>query len=89
MDCGRLNQICCANLDPSPPFKQEDNFSYHHINMPIVKRPVGSSSPPKQYTQKSRKGKRAWRKNIDSTEIQNGLEELREELIQGYFLSCT
>ncbi|RKF64926.1 Ribosome biogenesis protein NOP53 [Erysiphe neolycopersici] len=51
--------------------------------MPILKRPVGSFSPPKQYSQKSRKGKRAWRKNIDSTEIQNGLEELREELIQG------
>ncbi|POS88407.1 hypothetical protein EPUL_000056 [Erysiphe pulchra] len=55
--------------------------------MPILKRPVGSFSPPKQYTQRSRKGKKAWRKNIDSTEIQNGLEELREELIQGGVIS--
>ncbi|KAI6247954.1 Ribosome biogenesis protein NOP53 [Erysiphe necator] len=51
--------------------------------MPLLKRPVGSSCQPKQFAQKSRKGKRAWRKNIDSTDVQNGLEELREELIQG------
>ncbi|PVF93632.1 tumor suppressor protein Gltscr2 [Serendipita vermifera] len=34
---------------------------------------------PSQRTQSSRKGKRAWRKNVDITELEEGLEELREE----------
>ncbi|KAL7275724.1 hypothetical protein RUND412_001307 [Rhizina undulata] len=38
---------------------------------------------PSTFKQPSRKGKRAWRKNVDVTEIQSGLEELREEIIQG------
>ena len=38
---------------------------------------------PQQHTQPSRKGKKAWRKNVDVTEIQAGLEEARQELIEG------
>ncbi len=34
---------------------------------------------PSQHSQASRKGKRAWRKNVDIAEVENGLEELREE----------
>jgi nucleolar protein 53 len=42
---------------------------------------------PSQRTQSSRKGKRAWRKNVDITELEEGLEELREEeRILGYVL---
>ncbi|RKF74991.1 Ribosome biogenesis protein NOP53 [Golovinomyces cichoracearum] len=51
--------------------------------MPILVRNLVSTNAPQQYSQKSRKGKKAWRKNVDSTDIQNGLEELREELILG------
>jgi len=39
--------------------------------------------PPQQHSQPSRKGKKAWRKNVDISEIQHGLEELREEVIKG------
>jgi nucleolar protein 53 len=42
--------------------------------------------PPKQYSQPSRKGKKAWRKNVDVTEVQAGLEELSEAVIKGYIL---
>ena len=38
---------------------------------------------PQQYKQSSRKGKKAWRKNVDITPIQQGLESLREEIRQG------
>jgi nucleolar protein 53 len=40
---------------------------------------------PQQYKQPSRKGKKAWRKNVDVSEVQEGLEDLREEIIQGYY----
>jgi len=42
-----------------------------------------SLSAPATYKQPSRKGKRAWRKNVDVTEINSGLEELRAEVIAG------
>jgi nucleolar protein 53 len=52
--------------------------------MAILKGPQGHSvEAPNQYSQPSRKGKKAWRKNVDVTEVQKGLEELNEELIRG------
>ncbi|KAL9088945.1 MAG: hypothetical protein Q9165_006002 [Trypethelium subeluteriae] len=42
---------------------------------------------PAQYKQPSRKGKRAWRKNIDISEVNEGLEEVRDQLIQGGVVS--
>lgn len=44
----------------------------------------GAVDAPKQFTQPSRKGKKAWRKNVDVTEVQQGLRELNDEIIQGY-----
>jgi nucleolar protein 53 len=44
---------------------------------------VVAVSEPKQHKQPSRKGKRAWRKNVDITSVQQGLESLREETRQG------
>ncbi|KAL6719151.1 hypothetical protein ACLMJK_003388 [Lecanora helva] len=38
---------------------------------------------PQQYSQPSRKGKKAWRKNVNVSDVQTGLEEAREELIKG------
>jgi hypothetical protein len=38
---------------------------------------------PAQYKQPSRKGKKAWRKNVDVTQVQSGLEDVRDQLIQG------
>jgi len=43
---------------------------------------------PSQLKQTSRKGKKAWRKNVDITEVEGGLEELRmEERAVGYVLA--
>lgn len=49
--------------------------------VPIMSLSVG---PPQQHKQPSRKGKKAWRKNVDVSEIQKGLEDVREEVIKGY-----
>ncbi|KAL2371662.1 60S ribosomal biogenesis protein Nop53 [Blastomyces gilchristii SLH14081] len=38
---------------------------------------------PHQYKQPSRKGKRAWRKHVDITEVDAGLQRVREEEIEG------
>jgi nucleolar protein 53 len=51
--------------------------------MPIIKPPTVSPGAPQQYKQPSRKGKKAWRKNVDVSEIQEGLEEARNEVILG------
>ncbi|CAG8974387.1 hypothetical protein HYALB_00010638 [Hymenoscyphus albidus] len=53
--------------------------------MPIIM-PKGAalaSKAPAQHKQPSRKGKKAWRKNVDVTEVQEGLEEVREQIIKG------
>ncbi|KAK2765677.1 hypothetical protein FQN54_008533 [Arachnomyces sp. PD_36] len=42
---------------------------------------------PQQYKQPSRKGKKAWRKNVDVSEVQEGLEVVRDEVIQGGVLA--
>ncbi|KAK5801171.1 hypothetical protein VI817_003383 [Penicillium citrinum] len=42
---------------------------------------------PQQFKQPSRKGKKAWRKNVDVTEVQEGLRLLKDEEIKGYV--CT
>ena len=39
---------------------------------------------PHQYNQPSRKGKRAWRKNVDVSDVQTGLEIVRDEVIKGF-----
>ncbi|KAI9797438.1 MAG: hypothetical protein M1833_005478 [Piccolia ochrophora] len=38
---------------------------------------------PSQYKQPSRKGKKAWRKNVDLTNVQQGLDVVRDEVIRG------
>ncbi|KAF2690411.1 P60-like protein [Lentithecium fluviatile CBS 122367] len=42
-----------------------------------------TEAAPAQYKQPSRKGKKAWRKNVDVTQISSGLDEVREQIIQG------
>jgi nucleolar protein 53 len=51
--------------------------------MPILKPASVAPGAPQQHKQPSRKGKKAWRKNVDVTEIQDGLEEVRDEVIKG------
>ncbi|KAK0637099.1 ribosome biogenesis protein Nop53/GLTSCR2 [Bombardia bombarda] len=51
--------------------------------MPVLKPLSGNPDAPSQYKQPSRKGKKAWRKNVDVTEVQTGLEELNTQIIKG------
>lgn len=44
---------------------------------------MSSVGAPQQHKQPSRKGKKAWRKNVDVTPVQQGLEEYREEVRAG------
>jgi len=41
---------------------------------------------PQQHKQTSRKGKKAWRKNVDISDVQDGLEHFRDEIITGYII---
>ncbi len=38
-----------------------------------------SKKAPAQYSQPSRKGKKAWRKNVDIVDVEEGMEQLRDE----------
>ncbi|KAH7171492.1 ribosome biogenesis protein Nop53/GLTSCR2 [Dactylonectria macrodidyma] len=52
--------------------------------MPVIQsKTIGSGEAPRQANQPSRKGKKAWRKNVDVSEVQKGLVELNEEIIRG------
>ncbi|KAJ7230687.1 ribosome biogenesis protein Nop53/GLTSCR2 [Mycena pura] len=55
---------------------------------PATKKTVHSTlGAPSQHNQPSRKGKKAWRKNVDLQEVEEGIEELRkEERATGTFL---
>ncbi|KAI9851843.1 MAG: hypothetical protein M1838_002559 [Thelocarpon superellum] len=44
---------------------------------------AASVEAPRQFQQPSRKGKRAWRKNVDLTDVQEGLDTVRKEVIEG------
>jgi len=48
---------------------------------------VADRGAPKQLAQPSRKGKKAWRKNVDVAELEAGLEDLRTEIEEGYVIS--
>ncbi|KAL2022609.1 hypothetical protein VTK56DRAFT_4953 [Thermocarpiscus australiensis] len=51
--------------------------------MAVLKPLSGNPNAPQQYKQPSRKGKKAWRKNVDVSDIQKGLEELNDQIIKG------
>ncbi|KAH6660890.1 ribosome biogenesis protein Nop53/GLTSCR2 [Truncatella angustata] len=51
--------------------------------MPVIKPLAGSTAAPATRKQPSRKGKKAWRKNVDVSEVEKGLDELNEEIIKG------
>ena len=42
-----------------------------------------STEEPQQHKQPSRKGKKAWRKHVDVSDVQAGLEQARDEVIKG------
>ncbi|KAI9679291.1 MAG: hypothetical protein M1817_005311 [Caeruleum heppii] len=44
---------------------------------------AASLEAPSQHKQPSRKGKKAWRKNVDLSRVQEGLENVRDEVIKG------
>ncbi|KAK3065805.1 hypothetical protein LTR53_018020, partial [Teratosphaeriaceae sp. CCFEE 6253] len=44
--------------------------------------PTLAATAPATHKQPSRKGKKAWRKNVDISEIQTGLEDVRDEIVK-------
>ncbi|TIA15020.1 p60 domain-containing protein [Aureobasidium pullulans] len=46
-----------------------------------------TQAAPATHKQPSRKGKKAWRKNVDITELQEGVEDVRDQIIQGGVLT--
>lgn len=68
-----INQSCLPNL-----------IAILYAKMPPLKPLSGDNDEaPRQFKQPSRKGKKAWRKNVDVTDVQKGLEERIEQIIQG------
>jgi nucleolar protein 53 len=66
---------------PSASQHKTKSSSKHHV-VASAKKDFGA---PSQHNQGSRKGKRAWRKNVDIDEVEEGLEGLRaEERVTGY-----
>lgn len=57
------------------------SYSADNTMAPVTS--VTSTEAPQQYQQSSRKGKKAWRKNVDISEVQTGLQKAREEISQG------
>lgn len=51
--------------------------------MPVITRKSEKQEAPQQPGQKSRKGKKAWRKNVDIKEVEAGVEAVRDEVIKG------
>jgi nucleolar protein 53 len=88
---GRDNICCLGSASPGAPAstKREifntatSSLSQGFNSLEISRMADPLTLPPQQYSQSSRKGKKAWRKNVDITEVQAGLENLREEVIKG------
>lgn len=53
------------------------------VNSMPVQKTKDASGAPSSFSQKSRKGKKAWRKNIDNTAVKEGLALKEEQLTQG------
>jgi Nop53 (60S ribosomal biogenesis) len=69
--------------DPPPLFFWIE-FPAKFISLPSpTEMAEASVLPPAQYSQPSRKGKKAWRKNVDLTEVQQGLEQVRDDIVAG------
>lgn len=50
---------------------------------PVLESMLLLVAAPQQYKQPSRKGKKAWRKNVDVSDVQAGLANVRDEVIKG------
>jgi nucleolar protein 53 len=57
--------------------------THYTLNNETISNMAERTKAPAQHKQPSRKGKKAWRKNVDVSEVQEGLEALREEIILG------
>lgn len=90
--------ICNPALSPlfsNPDFQGSPSHTYkthtplgcplkgQTAKMAVLRGRTGNPDAPQQHTQPSRKGKKAWRKNVDVTEVKKGLEVLNDEIIQG------
>jgi nucleolar protein 53 len=51
--------------------------------MPVLLPLAGAPEGPQQHKQPSRKGKKAWRKHVDVSEVVKGLDERNDQIIKG------
>lgn len=73
-----MQPILIANTNTK---KREQN--HQSLAMPVIQPLAGSYTAPQQHKQPSRKGRKAWRKNVDVSEVERGLEERNDEIIKG------
>jgi hypothetical protein len=66
-------------INPRRPAEIPHSYFFGELTVEMA----ASVSAPATFKQPSRKGKKAWRKNVDVTDISKGLEEVREQIIQG------
>ncbi|RDB17321.1 Uncharacterized protein C22F8.09 [Hypsizygus marmoreus] len=73
------------------PTTKKDKASTKHKPKAVAKKTAQTvTGAPSQHNQSSRKGKRAWRKNVDIQDVEEGLEGLRaEERVTGKTLQKT
>lgn len=71
-----------AHSSPTNFFRPSHRDLQHLSPLPLP--PQMSTKAPATHKQPSRKGKKAWRKNVDITPVTAGLEEVREQITQGY-----
>jgi nucleolar protein 53 len=57
--------------------------------MPVLRPALASAEAPHQYKQPSRKGKKAWRKNVDVSEVEKGLDERNDQIIKGFVITTS
>ena len=77
LDLDALNFIC----ETSPLiFNALEHTALSNMAAIMEERAVAA---PSTYSQPSRKGKKAWRKNVDITQLQQGLEAVLQETIHG------
>ena len=83
--CSETDFFACYSPCPAKIYMlHKHNFHFRSVLSYSIAATSMPENAPATYNQRSRKGRKAWRKNVDVTDINQGLEELRSEIISGY-----
>ena len=88
LDLGRLASPRPSGVAPDRPAdkivcRSHGFSSSFQLLVSIQRFYIDTMAAPATHSQPSRKGKKAWRKNVDLSDVQLGLETVREEIIAG------